>query len=891
MRFWHMLRARLRSLFLRNRRESDLREELQLHLEREAERLEADGMSADAARLQARRTFGGVEPIEEACRDARGTMWFADMARDLRFAWRSFRRTPLVAATIVATVGLGLGLVTAVFTFLNVFVFRVDEVHDPYSLFAVERERSDNAAPERFTRPQYDELRRETDVFADAFAQTPDFDAWIDGRRMEGTLTTGNFFGVLGVRAALGRAFTPADDEPGGAPVIVLSHRAWGRHFDGDSGVLGRTVQVDDVPFHVIGVMPEGFRGLAVGSLDFWAPLSLAGEFPRYRDHGQDAIDLGIVGRLAPGLSPEQATAQVRTWDVRRAAEHGADRPATSLVLAPRLGTIPHPLEAVALFTPLFFAFGLVLLIGCANVANLLFARGVARQREIGIRLAIGASRRRIVRQLLTESLPLAFASAALGFVIARVVLAAVVHAVVSTFPPDFGDIRLAVPAADWRVVLFLVTGAMASTLFFALAPALQATRVELVRAIRGDVTRSGRPGGARNGLIALQVAGSALLLICAAVFLRSTLAAAAVDPGIRVVGTLNIAVLDEQKRGAVLDILGTEPAVTSVAASWPGGLGGRNALAEGAAGKLPVTYQFVSPEYFDVLGIDVVRGRSFADTERSAAAAVAVVSETVAGQLWPGVEAVGQVLRIEPEPSALRETEGVDDPRDSEIPTLLSRTAVVVGVTRDVAGFGLGDLRAAGAGVYVPIDTETALASLVALVRGDAERVRHRLVERMASIDPNMAEISTLQTMVRMVTYFLAIPFWLTLALGTLALLLTVSGLFSVLSYLVEQRTREIGVRIALGATRRSIGTLVLSQTARPVGIGMFVGAGFTGVLGAVLLATPAADLIASTVRLFDPLAYAASLLCIIAACVCAALIPARRAGRIEPLSALRKD
>jgi putative ABC transport system permease protein len=387
-----------------------------------------------------------------------------------------------------------------------------------------------------------------------------------------------------------------------------------------------------------------------------------------------------------------------------------------------------------------------VLGIGCANVANLLFARSLARQREIGVRLAIGASRRRIVQQLLTESLLLALASAAFGFVVSRFVLAVVVRVVVNTFPPDFGDIRLSVPLADWRVALFLVTGAMASTLLFALAPALQATRVGLVHAIRGDVTRSGRLSGARNALLALQVAGSAILLICAAVFLRSTMAAAAVDPGVRVAGTLNIGILDEQKRGTVLDILRTEPAITSIAASWPGGLAGRDALAEGAAGWAPVTYQLVSSEYFEVLGIDLIRGRGFANTERSAAAGVAVVSQTVAERLWPGLDAIGQNVRIAPE-------------QDSENSPLPSRTAVVVGVTRDVAGFRLGDVRLAGAGVYIPIDIDTAQTSFVASVGGDAERVRQGLVERMASLDPKMAEIVTLQTKIRRVAYYLAIP------------------------------------------------------------------------------------------------------------------------------------
>ena len=305
------------------------------------------------------------------------------------------------------------------------------------------------------------------------------------------------------------------------------------------------------------------------------------------------------------------------------------------------------------LFTPLFFAFGLILMIGCANVANLLLARAVARQREIGIRLAIGASRRRIIWQLLTESLLLALVSAALAFGISRLVLEAVVYAMTSTWAPDFGDIRLAVPPADWRVALFLVAGAIVSTVFFALAPALQATRLELVRAIRGEVVRDARPGRARNALVALQVTGSVLLLICSAVFLRSAWAAATVDPGIRTADIVIVGIVNEQMRGAMLDAVRSEPSVASVAASWPGGLGGRAALCRAAAtGKSTVTYQFVSPEYFSVLGIDLVRGRGFAPTERSASAAVAVVSESVARQLWPGLDAVGQVLRLEPDPN-----------------------------------------------------------------------------------------------------------------------------------------------------------------------------------------------------------------------------------------------
>jgi len=893
VRFWHILSSRLRSLLFRTRRETDLRDELQFHLEREAERLEAAGMGPDGARLQALRTFGAVEPTKEACRDARGTALLDNVARDVRYAFRSFRRAPLAALTIVLTVGLGLGLVTVVFTILNAFIFLVDEVRNPHELFSVERQRSADAEPGGFTRAQYEELVRETGVFSEAFARTPEIDTWIEGRRLEGPLVTGNFFHVLGVGAALGRTLTPSDDVVGGPRVIVLSHPAWARHFGSDPDVLRRTVLLNGAPVSVVGVMPEGFRGLTVAAPDFWAPLAISGQVRRSAESRADTEDVHVVGRLKPGLSRGQALTQLLVWDSRRAAERSAERlgiersdgrgqPVASLVLEPRLGTVPQPAEAMLLFMPLFFAFGLILMIGCANVANLLLARGVTRQREIGIRLAIGASRRRVVWQLLTESLLLALVSAALGFGVSRLVLAAALYALTSTFPPEFGNIRVAAPPADWRVALFLVGGAVASTLFFALAPALQATRVELVRAIRGEVVRDTRPGRARDALVALQVTGSVLLLICAAIFLRSSWAAATLDPGIRTADVVNLSVLNEQRRGAILQVLKSEPSVTAVAASWPGVLGRRAALADGPTGRSAVAYQFVSPEYFGILGIGLVRGRGFTEHERSADAAVAVVSESMARQLWPRLEAIGQVLRLEPAPG--------DDARQPDEPPLLSRTFVVVGVARDVAGFRLGGMRMAGAGIYVPISADIPGTSLTMRVLGDSDRARHALVDRLAAIDPNMGEVSTLRTFVGMEAYLLGIPFWLTLVLGALALLLTLSGLFSVLSYMVEQRTREIGVRMALGATRRSIAALVLAQSARPVGIGLLLGGSLTAAVGALLLATPAAEQIGSSVRLFDPVAYTAGLFCIVTASACAALLPALRAGRTDPIGALRQ-
>ena len=316
----------------------------------------------------------------------------------------------------------------------------------------------------------------------------------------------------------------------------------------------------------------------------------------------------------------------------------------------------------------------------------------MARQRDIGIQLSLGATRQRLVRQLLTESLLLALVAAAAGYAISRLVLAAIINAVMTSIAPDLGDVRLWVPDADWRVILFLIVGACVSTIFFGLAPALQATRIEPVRTIRGEVMRDARPGRARNVLIGVQVSASALLLISAAVFLRSAFAAATFDSGMRTSDTVVVQVVNESTRNAILQAVTAEPSVAAVAASWPDATGGAPAAsAETSNGKTAVAYRFVSPELFDVLDVRVVRGRAFTPAERTSNLSIAVVSETAARLLSPGADAVGQVLRLDPGPAS-----------DMQIvPSLESRTFTVVGVVRDVAGFRIAPFKQAV--VYVP--------------------------------------------------------------------------------------------------------------------------------------------------------------------------------------------
>jgi predicted permease len=796
---------------------------------------------------------------------------------DISYAFRTLRKSPLSSLTIILTVSLGLGMVAAVFTLLNMALFRPDNVHNVHELFGVERPRTADGDLVRVTRPAYDALKRETAVFTDVFAMVPETDSRVNGRTMSGALVTGNFFQVLGVAATQGRALTPADDD-GRQPVVVLSDRGWSTHFANDPAVIGRSFLINGISYHIVGVMPKGFRGLLVGAPDYWAPLSLIEQLQPAMVAGRKEIEVDVVGRLRPGVSRGVALAQLIAWDSRR-IDANAERRTAGITLVPRRGTIPQPMEAVLIFTPLFITFGLILLIGCANVASLLLARAVSRQREVGIRLSLGASRGQVVRQLLIESLILALVAAVLGYGISRLILEGTIWAVLTTMPPDIGDVRLLVPEGDWRVGVFLFAGAMVAGVLFGLAPALQATRIELVRTMRGEITRDARPGRTRNVLIGIQVTASALLLISSGVFLRSALAAASADPGIRTADTAIIPGINEGLRQQIIDAVTRDPLIASVAASLPDPVfGTRPALAESSREKAPAAYKFVSPEFFSTLGIDLVRGRTFTAAESSVAAGVAIVTESFAKHLWPGGDALGQALRLAPDPAA--------PPLEGKTPAPLG-SFTIVGIARDVAGFAFGE--GSPTNVYLPITATHAETVLAVRVHGDPEIARRALLERLTAIDPNIEQIVTLRTVAGMATYFLQIGFWLTLVLGGLALALTGSGLFSVLSYLTEQRTKEIGVRMALGATARDVGRLVVSQTIRPVGIGLLLGAGLALATG-ILLATNL-EPIGSVVRLLDPVAYVASLFVVVIACVLAAWVPTMQAARIDPMKSLRHE
>jgi predicted permease len=876
---------RIRALIAPRRAERELHDELAFHIERETLKHVADGATPAAARARALARFGPVPLAADECRDARGTSGLDALARDVAYAWRTFRRAPLVAATIVGTVALGLGLVTVVFSMFNVFFLRVDAVRNPHELYAVQYR--DDSAGERpsLTLTDYEAIRTETSIFTDVAAVLRPVRSRMDGRVVDGALVTGNYFEMVGVDAVLGRTLTRDDDRMTGRPVIVLSHRGWAELFAADPNVIGRTVRINGLQFEVAGVLPEGFRGLAIGPPEYWAPLALAGQF---RDeYATEALAVDVVGRLAPGTSPETGAAALTVWASRRTDQKpGTGRP-TALTLRTRSGTLSADLvEVVAVSTPIFFAFGLVLMIGCANVANLLLARGVSRQREIGIRLALGASRPRVIRQLLTENLFLALIAAACGLGVSRLFLEGTVYVVARSMPPELTEqISVGVPSADWRVLMFVVGGAVVSTMFFGLAPAVQTTRLELVRTMRGEVMNGARPGRTRHALIAVQVCASALLLISAGVFLRSAAASARLDPGVRTNDTVMMYVVNESRRQALLQSVTAHPLVTAIAASSPPvravaeiAIPGPSESASGTSRRVAVQQILASADYFNVLGLDVMAGRAFTPAERSLDTSVAVVSDTAARELWPGRSAIGQVIRVQPLPS------------DTPDPPAAVRSFTIVGIVRDVNGPLAPDFFPSW-GVYVPASPETPGTAFTLRVRGDPDQARQVLVEDLTRIDPGLGQVSTMRTVAGMQTYILRIVFWVAVVLGGLALVLTVSGLFSVLSYVVAQQTKEIGVRVALGATTRRVARLVGAQVFRSVGIGLAAGTGLAAVVATLLMSTPAASEIGRFVHVLDPVAYTTGVLVIAGACLLAASLPILRAARIDPIVALRDE
>jgi predicted permease len=870
------LKLRARALLSARSLEAELDEELRYHLEAEEARLVAHGTSPGDAALAARRAFGNPTQLKEEIRDGWGRRGLERLGQDARYAWRSFRRAPAFALTVVGTIALALGLNTMAFTIFDAYVLRPVPVRDPTSLYQIAW--SDRAGKSHaFSWPEYQALRSDQSALEESFAFRFLFTR-IDSAPAFGQLVTGNYFSMLGVGAALGRTLVRSDASgPGDAtPIVVLSHDAWTSRFGADSSIVGKTIHIRGHALEVVGVIAPGFAGLGDVPIDFWVPLSLNDAlFTGDSVFGDDAHEsIAVIGRLRPGVAAGQAEAWLVSW---LRARHGdarePDRPATARLISRATGIELSPQFAL-FFAPIATAFVLVLLIACANVANMMLARGLARQPEIGIRLSLGAARSRVLTQLLTEALLLAVPGALAGFALSRFTIGAGVRLLFATIPTELAPYMRIVPLEpDGRVFLFMLLASLASALLFGLAPALQATRPNIVQATRGDFESGYRPSRLRNGLVIGQVTVCVLLLICAGILLRGVGRLQRVDVGMSTHGVLRLDV-DEHPgaRERMLAVLRAQTEVRTLAAASSPPFGGRYPVAVGRTTSndaRPLFYNFVSSAYFDLLEMPLVRGRRFSADEEREGAPVVIVSEGTARALWPGRNPIGEQLRLASESGG----PGLATRRDAR----------VVGVVPDVAlGTIIDPFDAPVA--YYPNAPERPGMALLARVTGEPETTMRRLDATLAQLAPAAVEdIHTLDVYMIGAVYPFRAAYWIAGALGAIALLLTVTGVYGVLSYVVAQRRKELGIRVALGAAGSAIVGLVLRSSLRLCAIGLAAG---------VVLALGVARLFAANiVRLgtFEPAAFVGGALLVLLSCLAAAYAPARRAGRADPMEALR--
>lgn len=905
MRLWHIVTSRLRSLFRRGGREADLREELQLHLEAEAERLQADGLPAAEARAEALRRFGGVEWTKDLCRDARGTTRIEIVVRDIRYAARRLARDWRFTAAAVLILGLGISANTAIFSVVDATLFRRTVVADPDRLVDLYQIGSNPSGVDGNTYPAYQDVAAYTDVFESATAVlVPTGVSYLDRGAVRSAIVehaTPSYPAVLGLQPALGRWYAAAEDRPGAPIVAVISHESWRRRFDADPAIVGHTLQVQGVPVTIVGVGPKGHRAtIDIGLVtDFWLPIAAVPVFgapPRTLERKPEEAAFSVKARLRDGVSVAQAQAAMRILGRRLAADHPTEDPGKGISVVASRDVRIHPqmdglLTAVATIVQALVA--LVLAIAGSNLATLLLVRGTARAKEVSMRLALGASRGQLVRHLLTESLLLALAGCVAGCVLAWWA----VRALGAIELPIVVDLSL-----DYRVLGFAAAISVVTGVAFGLAPALKATRVDLVSTLRGDgeVRSPGRRWTLKDALVLFQVALSVLLLGTTSIFLQMLQASRATRVGFAVQG---VALLETDARyatsgdaqtsaafEAVRRRIAARPGVQAVAVahglpmqstSRPVFIGDAVVPGTGVEGATGIAgLVWAGPGYLETLDVPILFGRSLDDRDRPGTPAVAVVSETMARQFFRvanPADAIGRRFRIEREAGA----DGIE----------------IVGIAADAGTADRsGDLVEPRPQMVYRSYLQAGLrpTALVARTTLDAAALAGEMQRDLRAVDPALPVVSAM-TMSQYLESSLAAPKAMAAfigGLGALGLGLAAIGLYAVISFAVSRRARDIGIRMALGAPR----TQAVWTVAR--GVAILVGAGTVFGLGLTLLAIAglrAAAAPAPGITFYRPTADPVGLLAVAAFVAIVAAIavlgPARRAATVDPLVALRRD
>jgi predicted permease len=849
------------------------------------------------------------------------TLW-----QDIRYGSRALLKARAFTTVAVLTLALGIGVNAALFTVFDAFVLRPLPLKDPDRL--VNLDGGTDAEGRRlrlFSYPDYLEYRDQSEVFSDLIAwnkvratlgEAPpnqdDSSAFAEGYEyLFGQIVTGNYFTALGPEMILGRGLRPEDDQLASQqPAVVLSHAFWKRRFDSDTQIVGKTIVLQGQPFKVIGVTAPEFVGTTPDVPSFWAPLMTrdyliqAGGWGHKRwftDRNTEVFTL--LGRLKPGVTRRQAEAATQIVTDRLAQIYPAKGRKTRVKLESAATFVTLDEDVMPLVIPLLLGFGLVLLIACANVANLLLARAAGRHREIGVRLALGASRWRVVRQLVSESLLLALAGGAVGLLFAVWTLSLLYPIILSSVPLPEGlaDQFALNLTPDWRVFGFTLLAATVAGIAAGLVPALQASKPDLTSALKeeGSALHANlSQSRLRAALVVAQMAVCLSLLIGAGLLFKNMRHIQTLDTGMITKNVFAVAVglsrtgnekpdaaREIELRHELADRLRASPGVVAVSQAYrqplSGEMGNTSVSLPEETSNHPreARFNFVSAEYFQTLSIPLVRGRAFTAEEVKAQSPFVVISEATAQRYWPGVEPLGKHIGIAATAPSTQDETSI---RENDAPPVY-RQYEVIGVARDVHSrwvwqkdesfIYVPSPAASPTGQYLLVRTQNDPAGTMGLVRGLATTIHPSLRVSVRRTEENLA--------------FQTAPFravaWLSGVLGMLALLLASVGLYGVMTFVVARRTREIGIRVALGAKPVDVVRMFLFEGLRLTAIGMFLGI-IGGVLISRLLATILIDL-----SPLDPVAFGSVSLFLALVAMLATYLPARRAARVDPLVALR--